>query len=75
MAPHWLDTLTQDDRAGAAFLYPPFSVSAASLSNRSEGGGGCTLYSGSGIDPMLGIMLLFLVVVLVWKRIRRVVYR
>ena len=43
-----LDTLMQDDRAGAAFLYPPLSVSTASLSNRSEGGGRVYAVLGEG---------------------------
>lgn len=69
-----IDTLTQDDRTGAAFLYPPLPIATASLPNRREGGGGggCTLRPGRDVDPTLGAVLLFLGVVLVWKHTRRV---
>ena len=69
-----LDTLTPDDRTGAAFLYPQPSIAASAVpDNRgSEGGGGCTLRPGSGVDPTLGAVLLGLVVLLIWKRTRRV---
>jgi Matrixin len=67
-----LDTLTLDDRAGAAFLYPPPSLAAsATPDNRGGGGGGgCTLSPGSGVDPTLGAVLLCLVVISMWKRTR-----
>jgi hypothetical protein len=68
-----LDTLTPDDRTGAAFLYPQPSIAAAAVpdTHGSEGGGGCTLRPGSGVDPTLGAVLLGLVVLLIWKRTRR----
>ena len=68
-----LDTLTPDDRTGAAFLYPQPSIAASAVpdTHRSEGGGGCTLRPGSGVDPTLGVVLLGLVVLLIWKRTRR----
>ncbi len=68
-----LDTLTPDDRTGAAFLYPQPSIAASAVpDNRGgEGGGGCTLRPGSGVDPTLGAVLLGLVLLLIWKRTRR----
>ncbi len=68
-----LDTLTPDDRTGAAFLYPQPSIAASAVpdTHGSEGGGGCTLRPGSGVDPTLGAVLLGLVVLLIWKRTRR----
>jgi hypothetical protein len=68
-----LDMLTPDDRTGAAFLYPQPSIAASAVpdTHGSEGGGGCTLRPGSGVDPTLGAVLLGLVVLLIWKRTRR----
>jgi len=68
-----LDTLTPDERIGAAFLYPQPSITASAVpDNRGgEGGGGCTLRPGSGVDPTLGAVLLGLVLLLIWKRTRR----
>jgi hypothetical protein len=62
-----VDTLTQDDRAGAVFLYsqpPPTPLARASSTSASSaggGGGGCTLRPGMGVDPTLGAVLLLLV--------------
>ncbi len=72
-----VDTLTQDDRDGAVFLYPQpssltVSAPASSGSGESGGGGGCTLRPGMGVDPRLGAVLLLLVVCRTWKRTRRV---
>jgi hypothetical protein len=68
-----LDTLTPDDHTGAAYLYPQPSIAASAVpDNRGgEGGGGCTLRPGSGVDPTLGAVLLGLVLLLIWKRTRR----
>jgi Matrixin len=72
-----VDTLMQDDRDGAMFLYsqPPLTAtaraSAGSGSGESGGGGGCTLRPGMGVDPTLGAVLLLLVVCRTWKRTRR----
>jgi hypothetical protein len=67
-----LDTLTPDDRTGAAFLYPQPSIAASvTPDNRGgEGGGGCTLRPGSSVDPTLGAVLLCLALLLIWKRTR-----
>jgi matrixin len=71
-----VDTLTQDDRDGAAFLYlqpsPTEPTHAASLRGSGEGGGGggCTLHPGMGVDPTLGAVLLLLVVCRTWTRNR-----
>jgi hypothetical protein len=67
-----LDTLTPDDRLGAAFLYPQpaLAASAAPDSRGGGGGGGCTLSPGSDVDPILGGVLLVLVGILVWKHIQ-----
>ena len=72
-----VDTLMQDDRDGAVFLYsqPPLTATArassGSGSGESGGGGGCTLRPGMGVDPTLGTVLLLLVVCRTWKRTRR----
>jgi len=68
-----LDTLTPDDRLGAAFLYPQPSLAASAASAAPDsrgggGGGGCTLRPGSDVDPTLGAVLLGLAVVCLWKR-------
>ena len=70
-----LDTLTLDDRLGAAFLYPqprptaaPAPASAPRGEGGSGGGGGCTLGVGQGIDPTLSALLLGLGVLLGWRR-------
>jgi hypothetical protein len=72
-----VDTLTQDDRDGAVFLYPqpsftaPVRVSSGSGSGEGGSGGGCTLRPGLGVDPTLGGVLLLLVVYRTWIRTRR----
>ena len=70
-----VDTLTQDDRDGAVFLYaqPPLTTSAPARSGSGEGGGGggCTLRPGMGVDPTLGAVLLLLVVCRTWTYTRR----
>ena len=73
-----VDTLTQDDRDGAVFLYsqsPLTAIARASSGSGSSegggGGGGCTLRPGMGVDPTLGAVLLLLVVYRIWKCTRR----
>ena len=70
-----VDTLTQDDRDGAVFLYPQpsltASVQASSGSGAGGGGGGCTLRPGLGVDPTLGAVLLLLAVSRTWIRTRQ----
>ena len=68
-----LDTLTPDDRTGAAFLYPQPSITASAVpDNRGGGGGGgCMLSPGSGVDPALGAVLLGWGLLVIWKRTRR----
>src|SRR5262249_26240424 len=67
-----VDTLTQDDRDGAVFLYSQPSLAASTqTSSDSGGGGGCTLRPGMATDPTLGAVLLLLVVRWTWKRTRR----
>ena len=68
-----LDTLTPDDRTGAAFLYPQPSIAASAVpDNRGGGGGGgCMLSPGSGVDPALGAVLLGWGLLVIWKRTRR----
>jgi Matrixin len=67
-----VDTLTQDDRDGAVFLYPQPSLTASvQASSGSGSGGGCTLRPGMGIDPTLGGVLLLLAVCRTWIRTRR----
>jgi hypothetical protein len=70
-----VDTLMQDDRDGAVFLYPQPSLTASAQasvgSGEGGGGGGCTLRPGMGVDPTLGAVLLLLVVCRLWKRTRR----
>jgi hypothetical protein len=67
-----VDTLMQDDRDGAVFLYsqlPPTPLARASSTSASSaggGGGGCTLRPGIGVDPMLGALLLLLVICRTW---------
>jgi hypothetical protein len=66
-----VDTLMQDDRDGAVFLYSQSSSAALTpTSSDSGGGGGCTLRPGMGVDPTLGAVLLLLVVRWTWKRTR-----
>jgi hypothetical protein len=68
-----VDTLTQDDRDGAIFLYsqsPLTAIARASSgsgSSENGGGGGCTLRPGMSVDPTLGVVLLLLVVCRIWK--------
>jgi Matrixin len=70
-----VETLMQDDRDGAVFLYaqtPLTAVARASSgSGESGGGGGCTLRPGVGVDPTLGAVLLFLVVYRIWQCTRQ----
>src|SRR5262245_59919806 len=67
-----VDTLTQDDRDGAVFLYPQPSLTASvQASSGSGSGGGCTLRPGVGTDPTLGGVLLLLVVCRTWIRARQ----
>ena len=67
-----LDTLTQDDRDGAVFLYPQPSLTAlAQASSGSGSGGGCTLRPGLGVDPTLGAVLLLLAIYRTWTRTRQ----
>jgi hypothetical protein len=70
-----VDTLMQDDRDGAVFLYSqlPLTATAPASSGSGEGGGGggCTLRPGMGVDPTLGAVLLLLVVYRLWKRTRQ----
>ncbi len=58
-----VDTLMQDDRDGAVFLYSQPSLTATARAS----GGGCTLRPGMGVDPTLGAVLLLLVVCRTWK--------
>ncbi len=70
-----VDTLTQDDRDGAVFLYPQPSLTASVQASRGSAaggsGGGCTLRPGLGVDPTLGAVLLLLVVSRTWIRTRQ----
>jgi Matrixin len=68
-----LDTLTPDDRTGAAFLYPQPSIAASAVPDHrgGGGGGGCMLSPGSGVDPALGAVLLGWGLLVIWKRTRR----
>src|SRR5215831_1987125 len=67
-----VDTLTQDDRDGAVFLYPqPSRTASVQASSGSGSGGGCTLHPGIDVDPTLGGVLLLLVVCRTWIRARR----
>ena len=66
-----VDTLTQDDRDGAVFLYSqPLLTAPVQASSASGGGGGCTLRPGMGVNPTLGGMLLLLTVCRTWIRTR-----
>ena len=71
------DTLMQDDRDGAVFLYsqpPPAALARASSTSASSeggGGGGCALRPGMGVDPTLGALLLLLIVCRAWSCPRR----
>ncbi len=66
-----VDTLTQDDRDGAVFLYSQPSLTApAQASSGSGGGGGCTLRPGMDADPTLAALLLLLVVGRTWQCMR-----
>jgi hypothetical protein len=75
-----LDTLTLDDRLGAAFLYPqPLRAAAAPPESPPHagaggGGGGCTLGTGPDVDPLLSVLLLVLVGLLAWQRKRRTLW-
>jgi hypothetical protein len=72
-----VDTLMQDDRDGAMFLYaqpPPTTLAPASSTNASSaggGGGGCTLHPGMDVDLTLGAALLLLAVCRTWTYTRR----
>ena len=67
-----VDTLMQDDRDGAVFLYPQPSLTASvQASSGSESDGGCTLHPGMGINPTLGGVLLLLAVCRTWIRARQ----
>src|SRR5262252_7586331 len=67
-----VDTLTQDDRDGAVFLYPqPSRTASVQASSGSGSGGGCTLYLGIDVDLTLGGVLLLLAVCRIWIRTRR----
>jgi len=67
-----IDTLMQDDRNGAMFLYPPPSLTASVQASSGGGsGGGCTLRPGMGVDPTLGGVLLLLAIFRTWIRTRR----
>jgi len=67
-----VDTLMQDDRDGAVFLYSQPSLTASvQASTESGSGGGCTLRPGTGVDPTLGGVLLLLAVCRTWIRTRR----
>jgi hypothetical protein len=71
-----VDTLMQDDRDGAVFLYsqpPPTALARASSTSASSaggGGGGCALHPGMDVDPSLGAVLLLLVVYRAWSHLR-----
>ncbi len=66
-----VDTLTQDDRDGAVFLYSqPLLTAPLQASSASGGGGGCTLRPGMGVNPTLGGVLLLLAVCRTWIRTR-----
>jgi predicted Zn-dependent protease len=67
-----VDTLMQDDRDGAVFLYSQPSLTASlQASSGSGSGGGCTLRPGMDVNPTLGGVLLFLAVGRTWIRTRR----
>jgi len=71
-----VDTLMQDDRDGAMFLYsqpPPTTLARASSTNASSaggGGGGCTLHPGMDIDLTLEAAILCLAAYRMWKHSR-----
>jgi hypothetical protein len=66
-----VDTLTQDDRDGALFLYSqPLLSAPVQASSGSGSGGGCTLRPGIGVNPTLGGVLLLLAVCRTWIRTR-----
>jgi predicted Zn-dependent protease len=67
-----VDTLTQDDRDGAVFLYSqPLLTAPVQASSGGGSGGGCTLRPGMGVNPTLGGMLLLLALCRTWIRSRR----
>ena len=67
-----LDTLTPDDRTGAAFLYPQPSLAAsAAPDSRGGGGGGCAMNPGARFDPTLIGAVGFIVASVGWQRTRR----
>ena len=67
-----LDTLTPDDRTGAAFLYPQPSLAAsAAPDSRGGGGGGCAMNPGARFDPTLIGAVGFIVAYVGWQRTRR----
>src|SRR5262249_51524753 len=68
-----VDTLTQDDRDGAMFLYSqPLLSAPVQASSGSGSGGGCTLRPGMGVNPTLGGVFLLLAVCRTWLRTRLV---
>ena len=67
-----VDTLMQDDRDGAVFLYSqPLLAAPLQASSGSGSGGGCTLRPGMEVDPTLGGVLLLLAIFRTWIHTRR----
>ena len=71
-----LDTLTPDDRTGAAFLYPQPSLAASAAPDSrggggGGGGGGCAMNPGASFDPTLIGAVGFIVAYVGWQRTRR----